>query len=283
MATNGVNGGTSKNAASEKNPSHLPPRFEIRRLEPKHIPWACAVVIHSNMYCSPVWPRCYPDAKTSRALDGFKAADYLVRHQVESGMSFGVFDLSYKFKRPESEATEGAVYWDELTGEATQAQMLDAMDNPLASVALAYDGNEPLDMEKLGPLIESLPLFGMLYGILHELDTRPHESYAPTGPRQMLMRNATSTREDYEGTGVMRKLANFLMREAKLEGYRAINIECLHDAVAHVWSHPPEPFTAEIVCKFKLDEWEDKDEKTGEVTKPFMPATQVATKIQVNL
>ncbi|KAF2103505.1 hypothetical protein NA57DRAFT_53023 [Rhizodiscina lignyota] len=283
MATNGVNGAHSRSAASEKNPSYLPPRFEIRRLEEKHIPWASAVVIHSNMYCSPVWPVCYPEKQTQRALDGFKAADYLVRHQVESGMSFGVFDTEYKFKRPESEATEGAVYWDDISPDATQQEMLDAMDNPLATVALAYDGINALDMEKLMPLIAVLPLFGMLYGILHVLDTRPEESHTPTGPKQFLMRNATSTRQDYEGFGLMRKLANFLMREAKLEGFKAINIECLHDAVAHTWSHPPEPFKAELICKFKLDEWEDKDEKTGEVTHPFKPATQVASKIQVNL
>ena len=282
MATNGVNG-TSRSAASEKNPSYLPARFEIRRLEEKHIPWASAVVIHSNMYCSPVWPVIYPEKKTERALRGYAAAEYLVRHQIESGWSFGVFDTEYKFKRPESEATEGALYWDDISPDASQQEMLDAMDNPLASVALAYDGINALDMEKLGPLIAVLPAFAVVYGALHHLDTRDPKTYEPTGAKEMLMRNATSTREDYEGYGLMRKLANFLMREAALAGFQHINIECLHDAVTHVWSHPPEPFKGTIVAQFDSVTWEEKDEKTGETYHPFHPSKQKGSKIQVDL
>lgn len=275
--------GTSRAATSGANPSQLSSRFEIRKLEEKHIPWAGAIVIHSNMFCSPVWPLLYPEEKEKRALRGLGACDYLMRHQVESGMSYGVFDLEYKYKRPESEATEGALYWDENNTNVTQQDLLDQMDFPLCSVAMSYDGINPLDMEKMGPLLATLPLFGSVYGVFHELDKRPEESYKPTGPKQMLMRNATSSREDYEGHKIMKNLAQFLMRQAKLEGWKAINIECLHDAVAHVWSHPPEPFKADVVAKFSMATWEDKDEATGKMVKTFSPATQTAWKIQVNL
>lgn len=280
--TNGANG-TSRSVATPENPSNLPPRFEIRRLEEKHIPWASAIVIASNMFCSPVWPLLYPEGKEQRAVSGIPACDYLIRHQVNSGMSFGVFDLEYKYKRPESEATEGALYWDENDKTATQQDLIDQMDFPLCSVAMSYDGINELDHEKMGPLIAVLPLFGNIYGIFQALDTRPEESYKPKGPKEMLMRNATSTKPDYEGHKLMKNLAQFLMRQARIEGYKHINIECLHDAVTYVWSHPPEPAKATIVAQFDLGTWEDKDETTGKMVKTFAPSKQVASKIQVDL
>ena len=40
-------------------------------------------------------------------LDG---ADYLMQHQIESGLSYGVFDTEYQYKRTESKETAGRVY-----------------------------------------------------------------------------------------------------------------------------------------------------------------------------
>lgn len=284
MAVNGTKtNGTSRSAETPDNPSGLDSRFEIRRLEAKHIPWANTIVIHSNMFHSPVWPVLYPEAKTARALKLFDAMDYLVRHQVESGMSFGVFDTQYEYKRPESAATEGALYWDQLTEDASPEDLLAAMDFPLTSVALSYDGNSPLDLSKLGPLMEGLPLFATVYGIFQGEDKRDPATWKPTGPRQVLMRNATSTRAEYEGKGIMGKQARWLMREAKKEGYRGINIECLADAVAYVWTHPPAPFEAEVVCRFEIADWEVEDEKTKEKVKVFAPAKQMATRSYVKI
>lgn len=81
--------------ANGTNPTHLPTRYEVRQLTTEHIPWASAIVVHSNVFCSPVWAVCYPTGQTARAQSGIQAADYLVRHQIESGMSFGVFDTEY--------------------------------------------------------------------------------------------------------------------------------------------------------------------------------------------
>ncbi len=50
----------------------LPSRHEIRVLEAKHSDWAKAIVIHSNMFYSPVWPIIYPENKIRRAYDGFR-------------------------------------------------------------------------------------------------------------------------------------------------------------------------------------------------------------------
>lgn len=205
-------------------------------------------------------------------------ATYLVEHQIASGMSFGVFDLDYHFKRPESEATGGALYWDDLkdSPDATSEELLERMDFPLASVALAYDGINPLDMNALMELITVLPLFGALY---HVLDTRDErgDSWKPTEAGKVLMRNATSTRNDYEGEHLMGNLARFMMREAKLRGFNGIQIECAHDAVTHVWSHPPSPFKGDVISKVDMGTYEEE----GEVV--FSPSKQVCSKVFVTL
>ena len=278
---------TSLSAATSANPSYLPPRYEIRKLTPEQIPWATAVVSHSNAFHSPVWTKVYPQDIAKRFYEVMKTADYLVRHQVESGMSYGVFDLEYQFKRPESAAAGGALYFDTTDLTLDSARALSQMDNPLVSVALAYDQINPLDMEQLGPLIQTLPLFATLYGILESLDQRAPESWKATGPRQVLMRNATSTRVDYERGGLMKKLAQFLMRQADALGYRGIQIEAAHDAVAKTWLEPPEPFRGELVGRFDCGTYEVEEEregeKTGRMVKPFAPSVQAISKIYCHL
>lgn len=274
---------TSKSAASDANPSYLPPRYEIRRLQPEHIPWANAIVFHTNMFYSPVWPVCYPEEKTARLYRLFTKADYLVRHQVNSAMSFGVFDLEYKFKNPLSEATGGALYWDQADTKATPEKLLEQMDFPLCSVALSYDGNHPLDVEKMASLVTCLPLFGTLYHILEERDPRSAESWKATAEKQVLMRNATSTRHDYEGQGLMKKQAQWLMREAERNGYRGIQIETAHNAVTKTWLNPPKPFKGTLVSELDMGTYVEKDEETEQMKKTFSPSKQVCAKIYVTL
>ncbi|KAL9082643.1 MAG: hypothetical protein Q9165_008826 [Trypethelium subeluteriae] len=211
--------------------------------------------------------------------DLFVAADYLVRHQVNSGFSFGVFDLEYKFRNPKSEATEGALYWETTDLEATPEKLLEQMDFPLCSVALSYDGHHPLEMAQMLPAIQKLPLFGTLYHALEELDPRPADSWKATAEKQVLMRNATSTRKDYEGQGLMKKQAQWLMREADRTGYRGIQIECVHDAVSGTWLNSPKPYKSTLVCKFDTETYEQKDEESGEMKKVFSP-TQESTRDQ---
>ena len=274
---------TSRSAASDANPSHLPARYEIRQLRPEHIPWANAIVCHSNTFYSPVWSICYPDNKTARLFSMFHEVDYLVRHQINSGMSFGVFDLGYIYKDPRSEATGGALYWDHTNTQTNKEELLEQMDFPLCSVALAYDGYHPFDMEKMTGLMACLPLFGALYRILEERDPRSAESWKPTAERQVLMRNATSTRHDYEGAGLMKKQAQWLMREAEGKGYRGCQIETVHDAVTNTWLNPPTPFKGTLISKVDTKTYEERDEKTGEMKKIFDPSNQVCAKIYVAL
>ena len=83
-------------------------RYEIRPLRPEHITWAAALYAHANIFCSPLWAALYPENKTARAYRTFISVEPLVRHQVQSGLSVGVFDTRYKFKQVESAQTPTA-------------------------------------------------------------------------------------------------------------------------------------------------------------------------------
>jgi hypothetical protein len=277
---------TNTKTPSLSNPSSLKSRYEIRQLEPKHAEWAAAIVSHSNGFYSPVWPVIYPERNGKDVIQLALDANYLVMHQISSGLSFGVFDTEYVFKREESKATEGKLYWDisepnvkETEGLEAEAQrLLQQMDFPLVSVALSYDSFNALDMNKMKPLLATLPHFGLCYHILEEYDPRNPESWKAKGPNEVLFRNATATRHDYEGQGIMARLARWLMREACARGYRGIQIEAFADAVTHVWSTPETPYKGAVVSEFHTGTW--KDEK-GELA--FAPAHQRITKVYVDL
>ena len=267
------------------NPSTLPPRFAIRQLGPQHSDWASAIVIHSNLFHSPVWPALYPSAITARVHKAAKAASYLVDHQIHSGLSYGVFDTQYLFKNANSAETDGKLYWDENEAsvqdteglEAESKRLIRQMDFPLVSVALSYDPINALDMAQMGPLMDTMPHFGPLFHYLETLDTRDPAVYTPKAAGEVLFRHATSTRQDYVDHHLMSGTARWLMREAALKGFRGIQIEALHDKVTHVWSKPEPPFKGHIVSQVDMASFEDNG------VKPFEPATQVASKVFVDL
>lgn len=152
------------------------------------------------------------------------------------------------------------------------------------SVALAYDAVDEWDVPRMMPLVAVIPLFYTVFRYCHDNDARDPSAYTPTAPKQFLMRNATSTRQYYEGHGCMGALARFLMREAKKEGFRGIGIEAAHDAVAHVWLNPPGPFRGELICQLDPETYEeDREGEEGVKFKPCAPAKQVIKKIWVTL
>ncbi|KAF3407711.1 hypothetical protein DPV78_000908 [Talaromyces pinophilus] len=254
-------------------------RYEIHKLTAKHLPWAKAIITHSNVFHSPLWPAIYSLNKTQRAYALFSACDYMMAHQIASGLSYGVFDTQYKFKRADSVATGGALYWDaEANPEATGEELLNQMDFPLVSIAMALDQFDPLDEARLGPLVETLPFYADLYHEFDRLDTRQAASWKATAPGQVMLRNGTSTRADYEGAGVMKELAHFLMRRAAEEGFRAISIECLHDAVCHVWMNPPDPYKARLIVQFNINQYKKEDESI-----PYPNVDQLASRVFVEL
>ncbi|KAJ6444996.1 retrovirus polyprotein [Purpureocillium lavendulum] len=260
----------------------LPARFEIRVLQPEHLEWAAAIVAHSNLFHSPVWPVIYPELKAKRACEAQKAAHYLVGHQIASGYSLGVFDNEYVFKRPESAATGGALYWDAADEDASGATLLAQMDFPLVSVALAYDSHDKLDKDRMQPLVDVLPVFNTFYRILGARDGRDAAAWEATRRGEVLFRNATSTRHDYEGQGIMGVTARHMMRDTARRGFRGIQIECAADAVTYVWSNPPAPFKGEVVSEFDMATYEE-DGPDGRKVNPFYPSRQRATKVYCTL
>ncbi|ORY18119.1 hypothetical protein BCR34DRAFT_621511 [Clohesyomyces aquaticus] len=277
---------TNIKVPNPSNPSSLPSRFSIRKLGPEHADWISSIVIHSNLFHSPVWPKLYPEGVTARAHGSFAAVSYLISHQINSDFSFGVFDDEYEFKNAESRATGGKLYWDasepgvqDTEGfEAEGERLLSQMDFPLVSVAMSYDSFNPLDMEQMGPLVAQLPHFGLIYHTLATLDKRDPSSWQAQAHYEVLFRNATSTRHDYEGKGLMGGLARWLMREAEGKGYRGIQIECVSDAVTSVWSRADKGYKGEVVASFDTKTFVDE-----EGNKSFEPAEQVITKVYVDL
>ena len=282
---------TNTKTPTPSNPSSLKPRYEIRKLEPKHIPWATAILAHSHAFHSSVWQYIWPDRVLGRwALKGASQMEYLVEHQVNSGLSYGVFDTEYKFKTKEAEEVGGKLFWDanepeEASVEQTQGRraegmrLLQQMDFPLVSIALSYDGFNGLDPARMGPLLKLWPEFTVLYGTLEKRDPRGPSEWKPTAPRQVLMRNATSTRHDYEGEKIASGAARWLRREAKLMGFRGIQIECMANAVTYLWSDGvEEPFKGRVISEFETETLEIEN---GD--KPFGLAKQRVTKCWVDL
>lgn len=260
----------------------LPPRYEVRRLELEHLSWVSAIVTHSNLFHSPVWVAIYPEEQARRAYALHRDANYLLTHQIESGHSLGIFDKEYQFKREESAATGGKLYWDESDEAADGAKLLEQMDFPLVSVAMAYDSFYPLDMEKMQGMLSILPAFAHLHGGLIARDQRDGASWEAKAPGEVLFRAATSTRHDYEGKGIMKAQAHYMMRQAAAGGFRGIQIECMADAVTHVWGRPPAPFRGSVVAEFASFEYEYEDE-AGIKLYPFRPATQQISKVYCTL
>ncbi|KLJ11806.1 hypothetical protein EMPG_13045 [Blastomyces silverae] len=251
------------------NPTTLPPRFEIRPLGPEHIEWARAIHCHSNTFLSPIWPNLYPEFSALFIYDFFLIFDHLIAHQIESGLSYGIFDTEYKFKNPESAKTGGKLYWQKPTTDAereatTRASLLEQMDFPLVSIALSYDPFYPLDMEKMIEIFAVTPLLPFILGQMDSRDTKNPEARTPSGPGQIVQRNATATREDYNGMGLMKILAHWLMHELAGKGYKGIKIESLSDAVFHVWTNPPQPYKAESLCQINLKDFAGEVELPGE-------------------
>lgn len=259
------------------------PGFEIRQLGPEHLEITKAVMAHSMIFESPIWSKVIPQGDlTKHIYQLFNMTDTWAMHGLKSGYSYGVFDKNYVFKRPESAATNGKLHWDQNNLSATKEELLEQMDFPLASVALAYDGINVIDPAELVPMVQWLPGVPGIMKLLEERDTRDPASWKPTAPGQAMFRNATQTRSDYQGRGLMKALAHFLMRQAKEEGFRAIKIECFNEILPRVWCKPPAPFKGTLVSEAHSSEVEDVDEN-GQTIYPIRAASQKVSRIYVEL
>ena len=72
---------------------------------------------------------------------------------------------------------------------------------------------------------------------------------------------------------------SWVMRKAAEDGFRGINIECLHDAVCHVWMIPPEPYRARLIAQFNINQYQ----REGEDEKMYPDVDQLASRVYVEL
>ncbi|KAK5625365.1 hypothetical protein RRF57_001081 [Xylaria bambusicola] len=262
----------------------LSPRYEIRPLELEHLDWAKAIFAHSftatnvpqKVFSSPIWRNLYPHNKTARFYGLYQASHFLVKHQIRSGLSLGIFDTEYVFRNPSSASLGGALYFDSSDTSLDEDELLKRMDTPLVSIACAFDAFDMLDNRFVAPVTGRLPASASFYEALGGDDEWP------TAPGQVLRRMGTATRADAAGEGFMKAMAHDMMRRAAEVGFSRIQIECFHDAVTAVWANPPAPFKGEVareVNTYALDEIDAQ----GRRRFPFRPVRQMLTKVCVTL
>ena len=253
-------------------------RFEIRQLGPEHLEWTCALMAHSHMFCGPVFSPIYPpDQRTERAYDVFKALLPMTEPRLTTGLSYGVFDKEYTFKRKPG----GGLYWDMNDLAATSEQLLEQMDFPLVSVVQRYDASSTLDMGRLEPLLKVYPLLGQAVKRQKELTT--DDPSTGIGPGKIIKWGGTATRADFMGFGIMKKLTHALMSNAADLGFEGIMIHAVHDAVIHVWMNPPEPsFKSKMLSSFRINEMEEEEEN-GKKVIPYPDMEQLSALIYVSL
>ncbi|KAK0649140.1 hypothetical protein B0T16DRAFT_324238 [Cercophora newfieldiana] len=266
------------------SPPNLPPRYQIRPLSLIHTPWANALTMHATLFSSPVWSNLEafsnsnPTTKTQKCYALYKAATRLISHQITSGLSLGVFDTQYQFTYPDSAEISGKLHWDLDDETASGETLRKQMDFPLVSVALAYDSFTPFDEQTVKPVMEVFPQLAVRNRVLNERDRRDAKEWQAKGPGEVMFRNGTATKVGEEGKGFMKALAWEMMERAARGGWRGVQIVCLHDAVSHVWTHPPEPFRGEVVARCNCAGDED-----GELREAFRGSGQEMTKVYVTL
>lgn len=261
----------------------LAPNYEIRVLGPEHVSWATAIFMHGTMFDSPVWSLLYAEAKTKRTYALYESALDFVAHQISSGLSLGVFDKDYKFHYEDSAATGGKLHWD-LSDEAADGdKLLRQMDFPLVSIALAHDRFHTVEPADVDPILAVLPKLGVTLQALKKNDRGEPVDLEATAAGQVILRNGTNTRADYQGKGLMKALAHYMMLDAAEKGWQGLRIECAADAVTHVWTNPPAPFKSQIVSELDTWTYEETDQETRQKTHPLRPAKQRVVKVRVYL
>jgi hypothetical protein len=254
----------------------LPPRYEIRRLSPEIEPWMRALTAYIQILDLRLFaPLCKDRQPVKRLLEDNPKRKTPNLHCLENGLSYGIFDKEYQFKRPESVATGGAVYWHELDPDdpdlevTGQQRLLDAMDFPLVSFALSHDKTDPFPTEVLDLMAQFIPEYeysGILVPTANSSnENKQTEEEAKKG--EVLVRGGTATRRDYVGRGLMKSLCHFVMHDAHARGFKRIEILAAHAASSKVWLNPPTPYRAELVAETDLREGEI--EVNGEKVKPF--------------
>ncbi|RWA14338.1 hypothetical protein EKO27_g763 [Xylaria grammica] len=105
----------------------------------------------NKVFGSPIWRNLYPSDKTARFYGLYQASDYLIKYQILSELSLGIFDTEYEFKNPESAASGGRLYFDFGDPSITEEELLRQMDTSLVSIACAFDAFYAMDNRRVAP------------------------------------------------------------------------------------------------------------------------------------
>lgn len=262
----------------------LDPRYEIRVLTEDTAPWVSAILSHGFAFHNPVWAPVYKGTAAKLCLQNFPEPDLvaLYRYRVTEGISFGVFDTQYVFKRPESAATGGAVYWHELDPNDPAleseggARLLEAMDFPLVSISLGHDQGKG-SASSPAQSSEYWPMRTRFMQQVVACDPRPEGAREAKEPGVTLGRSGTYTRWDYAGLGLMGKLAEFVVLEAAARGFTSMQIPCGNDAVYRRYMKPHKDWKGRLLFEAPVRDIEVEGED-GKTTRPFEACTIYSVK-----
>ncbi|KAF4947528.1 hypothetical protein FSARC_13946 [Fusarium sarcochroum] len=265
-------------AVTDLHGVELPARYEIRRLEKKHGDWVNALTRHAGFYGSEVWAPLYVGMARRLTLQSYKVNKGQVDVMLAKNLSYGIFDKEYEFKRPESAATGGAVYWNDLdewdgTKEFDgRRELRDAMDFPMVSVVISVDDADQPPKVVPGTSPVGIP-HGHFYFAACE-QAAAAQGVLPDGnsdimlePGVILGRRGTATSDGHSGKGFMKALSQFIIHQARADGFKEIQMHAQSQAVFHVWTNLPSPYRVEVKFKTNLADFET--EIDGKMIKPF--------------
>ena len=251
----------------------LPERYYIAKIDAGIAEWCKGLMIYGFMLRTSIWTPILREPKTANALRALKLLSDYFDHAIHSGLSYGVFDKEYQFRRPESAVEGGKLYWDglELEDPYLGIKMIEHMDFPLVSVALSYDffNQRKADLEP--SILEILPLHPPMMALLAKGAPAPSDPRWPKGQGEVVCRTGTVTKPGYERQGLMTALNKFVMLEMKSRGYRNLIIGTAGNglAVHRVYTNPPVGCTTQVLHHYDVEAMELKDENVGTL-KPYV-------------
>ncbi|KAI1075688.1 hypothetical protein F5B20DRAFT_585056 [Whalleya microplaca] len=254
----------------------LDPRYQIRRVDPSVGDWAKAMGVEGFLLRdATLWKPILPAPKTANALKGFRKLSGHYNHSIMSGHSYAIFDTQYRYRRTQSAAYGGMLYWDELDPRESgfekhgRRKMLERMDFPMVCIAFAFDAFAPRSESATAKMLDLLPLQSQLGAFLASMDPRPMETWAPTDYGQVLIRSGCVTRPGYEGQGLATALNQFVMLEAKWRGFYGINVGMGNASIYRSYMNPPPGVRSEVLSYWDFEEIELVD-KRGRKIRPYV-------------
>ncbi|KAH6653296.1 hypothetical protein BKA67DRAFT_569123 [Truncatella angustata] len=197
----------------------LPSRYSIRPIDATLAPWAKALMVQGFFLRPSIWEPLLPEPKVANALRAFTALDGHFAHAIDSGLSYAVMDSEYEFRRPESVASGGGLYWSELDPDDANFErdgrdkMLERMDFPMVCLALSVDGYDKKPDEASRALYQFMPLVRELGSYFGQKERESGETWEPSNMGERMIRSGCVTQPGYEGRGLMTALNHFVSKQ----------------------------------------------------------------------